>query len=84
MVLQVSVSLVLLVGAGLFLRTLENAYPRDLGFPFDQTLVAPVNLETRGYFEGGARGPDADWQCTNSCCRASRLYRASSPRVRRA
>ncbi len=58
-VLQVSVSLVLLVGAGLFLRTLENAYPRDLGFPIDQTLVAPVNLETRGYFEGGARGPDA-------------------------
>ncbi len=39
--------------------TLENAYPRDLGFPIDQTLVAPVNLETRGYFEGGARGPDA-------------------------
>ena len=58
-VLQVAVSLVLLVGAGLFLRTLENAYPRDLGFPIDQTLVAPVNLETRGYFEGGARGPDA-------------------------
>jgi predicted permease len=58
-VLQIAVSLVLLVGAGLFLRTLENAYSVELGFEVDRTLVAPLNLEPRGYFEGGPRGPAA-------------------------
>jgi predicted permease len=58
-VLQVAVSLVLLVGAGLFLRTLENAYSVELGYQVDRTLVASLNLEARGYFEGGARGPAA-------------------------
>jgi predicted permease len=58
-VLQVAVSLVLLVGAGLFLRTLENAYSVELGYQIDETLVASVNLEPRGYFEGGSRGADA-------------------------
>ena len=58
-VLQIAASLVLLVGAGLFLRTLENAYSVDLGYQVDRTLVASLNLEARGYFEGGARGPDA-------------------------
>jgi predicted permease len=58
-ILQVAVSLVLLVGAGLFLRTLENAYAVDLGYQVDRTLVASLNLEARGYFEGGSRGPDA-------------------------
>ena len=58
-ILQVAVSLVLLVGAGLFLRTLENAYSVELGYQVDQTLVASLNLEARGYFEGGSRGADA-------------------------
>ena len=58
-ILQVALSLVLLVGAGLFLRTLENAYSVELGYQVDQTLVASLNLEARGYFEGGSRGPDA-------------------------
>ena len=58
-ILQVAVSLVLLVGAGLFLRTLEHAYSVDLGYQIDETLVASLNLETRGYFEGGPRGPEA-------------------------
>ena len=58
-ILQIAVSLVLLVGAGLFLRTLENAYSVDLGYQVDQTLVAALNLESRGYFEGGPRGPEA-------------------------
>ena len=58
-ILQVAVSLVLLVGAGLFLRTLSNAYSVDLGYQVDQTLVASLNLEARGYFEGGSRGADA-------------------------
>jgi putative ABC transport system permease protein len=54
-VLQIAVSLVLLVGAGLFLRTLENAYSVDLGYQADHVLVASLNLEARGYFEGGSR-----------------------------
>jgi predicted permease len=58
-VLQVAVSLVLLVGAGLFLRTLRNAYSVDTGYEVDRTLVVPLNLEPGGYFEGGARGPEA-------------------------
>jgi putative ABC transport system permease protein len=58
-VLQVAVSLVLLVGAGLLLRTLNNAYSVDLGYQIDRVLVASLNLEARGYFEGGPRGSDA-------------------------
>jgi predicted permease len=58
-VFQIAVSLVLLVGAGLFVRTLENAYSVDLSYQLDQTLVASLDLEARGYFEGGARGADA-------------------------
>jgi predicted permease len=58
-ILQVAVSLVLVVGAGLFLRTLENAYSVDLGYQVDRTLVASLNLEARGYFEGGSRGAEA-------------------------
>jgi predicted permease len=58
-VVQVAASLVLLVGAGLFLRTLQNAYSVDLGYQIDRVVVAGLNLETRGYFEGGARGAEA-------------------------
>jgi predicted permease len=58
-IVQIAVSLVLLVGAGLFLRTLENAYSIDMDYPLDQTLVGSLNLAPHGYFEGGARGADA-------------------------
>jgi putative ABC transport system permease protein len=51
-VLQVSLSLVLLVGAGLFVRTLKNAYAVDLGYQIDQILVASLDLP-------GAYAPDA-------------------------
>ncbi len=58
-ILQIAISLVLLVGAGLFLRTLENAYSVDLGYQVENTLVASLNLDARGYFEGGSRGAEA-------------------------
>jgi len=58
-VVQIAVSFVLLVGAGLFVRTLANAYSVEVQYPIDQTLVANLNLEPRGYFEGGSRGPEA-------------------------
>ena len=58
-ILQIGASLVLLVGAGLFARTLENAYSVEMSYPMDHTLVASLNLEAHGYFEGGSRGSDA-------------------------
>jgi putative ABC transport system permease protein len=39
-VVQVAMSLMLLVGAGLFLRTLRNAHTVDLGYTIDSTMVA--------------------------------------------
>lgn len=48
-VVQIALSLILLVGAGLFLRTLANAYAVDLGYRIDDTIVASINLEPRGY-----------------------------------
>jgi putative ABC transport system permease protein len=48
-VFQVAVSLMLLVGAGLFLRTLRNAHAVALGYQIDSTMVADINLDVRGY-----------------------------------
>jgi predicted permease len=41
-VLQVALSLVLLVGAGLFLRTLQKAYAVELGYRVDRMLIATI------------------------------------------
>jgi putative ABC transport system permease protein len=54
-VLQVAISLLLLVGAGLFLRTLQNAHAIDLGYRLDSTMVADVNLDVRGYSQEAGR-----------------------------
>ncbi len=43
-VLQVALSLVLLVGAGLFVRTLVQAYSVDLGYDVDRLLVTELAL----------------------------------------
>jgi predicted permease len=43
-VLQVALSLVLLIGAGLFVRTLVQAYSVDLGYDVDRMLVADLAL----------------------------------------
>jgi putative ABC transport system permease protein len=48
-VAQVSFSLVLLIVAGLVLRSLEKIRPTRLGFNTENILVAPVNLEERKY-----------------------------------
>jgi hypothetical protein len=48
-VVQVGVSLVLLVGAGLFLRTLQNAYAVDPGYDLEGVLLVDVNLDVSGY-----------------------------------
>jgi predicted permease len=52
---QVSVSLVLLVGAGLFLRSLQHAATVDPGFDPEDVVVASFDLATQGYTEARAR-----------------------------
>jgi predicted permease len=48
-VAQVAVSLVLLMGAGLFLRTLTNLREVDLGFVPERLVVLDVNPRAAGY-----------------------------------
>ena len=50
-VTQVALSLALLIGTGLFLRTLSYARQVDLGFKPDQVLTASFNLRLQGYDE---------------------------------
>ncbi|MGH7529916.1 MAG: ABC transporter permease [Gemmatimonadales bacterium] len=54
-VAQIGVSLVLLIAAGLFVRTLRNAYAVDPGFAADQVLVARLDVELQGYDEARGR-----------------------------
>ena len=46
---QVALSLLLLIGSGLFLRSLQNAYRTDLGFETRNALLATVDLSLQGY-----------------------------------
>ncbi|HEV3141032.1 MAG TPA: ABC transporter permease [Vicinamibacterales bacterium] len=48
-VAQVAISLVLLVGAGLFLRTVSNLRQVDVGFVSDNLLLVPVNPALNRY-----------------------------------
>jgi predicted permease len=52
---QVSVSLVLLVCAGLFLRSLQQAATVDPGFDADNVVVASFDLRTQGFTEARGR-----------------------------
>ncbi|MCP9495779.1 MAG: ABC transporter permease [Pyrinomonadaceae bacterium MAG19_C2-C3] len=52
---QVALSLVLLVGAGLFLRSLQNAQTIDPGFRTDNILVMTPEVEIHGYDEAKSR-----------------------------
>ena len=54
LVVQVAISLVLLVGAGLFLRTLDNLRQVDVGFMPDRILTATVQPR-------GVPGPPNEW-----------------------
>jgi len=65
-VAQVAVSLVLLVAAGLFMRSLQNARSLDFGFRVEQTLMASIDPALAGY------APE----------RGQQLYRDVAERVR--
>jgi len=53
---QVAVSLLLLVGAGLFVRTLQNLKGVDLGFKADKVLLLSVNPGLNAYTPVQVRG----------------------------
>ena len=46
---QVAISLLLLIGAGLFLRTLQNLQQVDLGYPREKLLLVGVDALAAGY-----------------------------------
>lgn len=48
-VIQVAFSVLLLIGAGLMLRSLERLQPTRLGFRSDNVVVAPLNLDEVQY-----------------------------------
>src|SRR5262245_56967193 len=54
-VAQVAVSLVLLVGAGLFIRSLQHAQRLDLGFKTENRLALELNLSMQGYDDARTR-----------------------------
>jgi predicted permease len=54
-VVQVALSLLLLIGSGLFLRSLRNASTIDPGFDADNLLVMTMDLQLQGYNETTGR-----------------------------
>ncbi|HEV2665541.1 MAG TPA: ADOP family duplicated permease, partial [Blastocatellia bacterium] len=48
-VAQIAISLILLVGAGLFLRTLRNLHSIDLGFERENVLLVALDSSRSGY-----------------------------------
>jgi putative ABC transport system permease protein len=55
-VIQIALSLVLLVGAGLFLRTLRNLHSIDLGFERENVLLVKLDPSHSGYTPEKMRG----------------------------
>src|SRR5262245_30848931 len=52
---QMALSLVVLVGAGLCVRTLHNALSINRGYNVDRVLMAEIDLGRQGYSEEGGR-----------------------------
>ena len=71
-VAQVAVSLVLLMGAGLFLRTLMNLRNVDLGFVAERLIVLNVNPQAAGYKGETAVAVTHRLLDVSGRCRASR------------
>ena len=53
MLAQVALSLVLLIGAGLFVRSLQMALATHPGFVSEGVLLADLDLSLQGYDETG-------------------------------
>jgi predicted permease len=54
-IIQVALSLLLLIGSGLFLRSLRNAGAIDPGFDADNLLSMSMDLRLQGYAEAAGR-----------------------------
>ena len=54
-IFQVVLSMVLLIGAGLFIRSLQKAYTTDLGFAANNALLVTVDLNAQDYNEARGR-----------------------------
>jgi predicted permease len=54
-ILQVALSMVLAVGAGLLVKTLRNRQAIDLGFETKHLLIVPLELRPMGYAENRVR-----------------------------
>lgn len=52
---QIALTVVLLVAAGLFVRTLQRALATDLGFAPDGVVIATIDLAPHGYDENRGR-----------------------------
>ncbi len=79
-VAQVAISLLLLVAAGLFVRTLSNLQSIDVGFNRDNVLLFEVNASQAGYTHSAAATFYADLQRRMSAMpgvRAATLSHAS-------
>ena len=48
-IFQVAGSLILLIGAGLFVRTLQNLANQDLGFDQSHIMLVSINVQSAGY-----------------------------------
>jgi putative ABC transport system permease protein len=55
LVAQVSISVLVLITAGLFIRDFRNAQSLELGFEAAHVQTASIDLETRGYTEARGR-----------------------------
>jgi hypothetical protein len=68
---QVGVSVLLLVGAGLFVQTLRNLARLDVGFSPESLVQASLDTGGSGYREGQVGG------CTDCCSSACPAYPVS-------
>ena len=84
-VLQVAVSMLLLVCAGLFVHSGRKAGAIDFGFRTDDLLVLSVDPLAQGYDREQARGSTGtSWKMSSPCPVSNRRVGPAGPRCRRA
>ena len=79
---QVAVSLLLLIGAGLFIRTLNNLLAVDIGLKADQLIAFNVDPSLNGYTSDRTKAA-SQRRCSNGSARrrASRASASATVRI---